>query len=212
MADEEFRPTRTRLKALKETLRLSRTGHNLLEEKNEALILEYFSMSKDMKKKRDDMEKKTSDAFTELEKAQETLGHIETKYLGASVKESHPVEIENKKIMGVPLLKINTPDYSRDILERGYNITDSNMFLDETAKLFEESAPLILKVGEIESNTKLLKTEIAKTRHKVTALEDFVIPSLKSGINQIDAKLEERSREDFVRTKKVKKYQTRISL
>ncbi len=204
MISEGMKPTRTQLKELKETLALSHKGHELLEEKNEALMLEHFTMSKDMELKKKDSQKKISEAFIGLEKAQETIGHVETRYLGASVADAGLIKIDNKKIMGINLLKIDAPDFSRDILERGYNIADSNAFLDNAAHLFEESLPKILKVGEIDSNSRILKKEIAKTRRKVTALEDFIIPSLKTDSNFIIEKLEERAREDFVRTKKVK--------
>ena len=205
MMNEDMKPTRTHLKVLKETLDLSIKGHNLLEEKNEALILEFFSMSKDMDAKRKDMEQKLAEAFETLGDAQATLGHIETRYLGASVIEAQELKISEKKIMGVNLLKINTPDYSRDILERGYNIADSDHHLDMAADLFEQSVPKVLKVGETETNSGILKKEISKTRRKVTALEDFMIPSLEKDRNRIISKLNERSREDFVRTKMVKR-------
>ena len=205
MMNEDMKPTRTHLKRLKETLDLSIKGHDLLEEKNEALILERFSMSKDMDAKRKDMEKKLAEAFEALGNAEATLGHIETRYLGASVTEAPDPKISEKKIMGVNLLKINTPDYSRDILERGYNIADTNSLLDDTASLFEESIQKALKVGETETNSGILKKEISKTRRKVTALEDFMIPSLEKDRKSIIFKLDERSREDFVRTKMVKR-------
>ncbi|MCK4927858.1 MAG: V-type ATP synthase subunit D [Candidatus Aenigmarchaeota archaeon] len=205
MMNEDLKPTRTHLKMLNETLDLSIKGHNLLEEKNEALIMEFFSMSKDMETKRKDMEQKLTEAFDSLGNAQATLGHIETQYLGASVTGAPELDISEKKIMGVNLLKINTPDYSKDILERGYNIADSNHHLDNTASLFEESVPKVIKVGEAETNSKILKKEISKTRRKVTALEDFMIPSLERARSSIISKLAERSREDFVRTKMVKK-------
>jgi len=205
MMNEDLKPTRTHLKMLNETLDLSIKGHNLLEEKNEALIMEFFSMSKDMETKRKDMEQKLTEAFDSLGNAQATLGHIETQYLGASVTEAPELDISEKKIMGVNLLKINTPDYSREILERGYNIADSNHHLDNTASLFEESVPKVIKVGEAETNSKILKKEISKTRRKVTALEDFMIPSLERARSSIISKLAERSREDFVRTKMVKR-------
>lgn len=205
MISERSKPTRTELKRISETLDLSRTGHNLLEEKNEALILEYFSMSKDSDRKRETMQKKMTEAFDTLKDAQGQLGHIETRYLGASVQKSKEAEINEKKIMGVNLLKINTPDYSRNILERGYNITDSDATLDGAATLFEDTLPLILKVGEIDSNSRILKKEIAKTRRKVTALEDYIIPNLNRDKRMIISKLNERAREDFTRTKIVKR-------
>ncbi len=205
MISERTKPTRTELKRISETLDLSRTGHNLLEEKNEALILEYFSMSKDHKQKRETMQKNMTEAFDTLKDAQGQLGHIETRYLSASVTAAKDTDITEKKIMGVNLLKINAPDYSRSILERGYNITDSDTTLDGAATLFEDTLPLILKVGEIDSNSRILKKEIADTRRKVTALEDYIIPNLNRDKRMIMSKLDERAREDFVRTKIVKR-------
>lgn len=205
MISERSKPTRTELKRISETLDLSRIGHNLLEEKNEALILEYFKMSKDSRQKKETMQKKMAEAFDTLKIAQSTLGHIETRYLGASVSEAKKTEMTKKKIMGVNLLKIDAPDYSRDILERGYNITDSDSTLDSAASLFEDALPHVLKIGEIDSNSKILKTEIANTRRKVTALEDYIIPNLNSNKKMIISKLDERAREDFTRTKIVKR-------
>ena len=205
MIDEKTKATRTQLKEIRETLELSQTGHNLLEEKNEALILEYYSMSKDANQKRIEMQKKMTDAFNALGDAQSKLGHIETKYLGASVSNAKDITLNTKKIMGVPLLKIDAPNFERNILDRGYNITDSNAELDLAATHFETVLPQILKVGEIESNSKILKTEIGKTRRKVTALEDYILPQLQANSRRIVTKLNERAREDFVRTKIVKR-------
>ncbi len=205
MRTEGLKPTRTQLKELKENKDLSMLGHELLEEKNEALMQELSRMDKDASKKRKDMDDKTDMAFSRLMEAQETLGTIDTRYMSASVRESGNIGIDERHIMGVPVMDISVPDFRRDLMERGYSITDSNTYLDDASSLFEEALPMMLKVGEIESNSRTLNSEVRKTRRKVTALEDFTIPSIDSDMGFIKGRLDEQEREDFVRTKMIKK-------
>lgn len=198
-------PTRTELKALRESRELTEAGHSILKDKNEALVLELWKTRKALAAEQERMGSAMSHAFSRLRLAQARLGHSAVKYLARSVRPAADIRLDERRIMGVPVRLVRHKGFERRLDERGYSLADSSATLDDAAFGFEKAAPLVLSVGEKEDNKKLLAREAEKTRRKVSALENYVLPGLARGEKYIVEKLAEREREDFVRVKKVKK-------
>ena len=201
---EKRKPTRTELKKINNELELTKTGHDLLKLKNEAMLLEIINILEKMKEHNKTLIEQTNKAEDNLFKALSVHGLTGAKYLAASVKENKGIAIEKKRIMGVKLNRITTKDFERKFNERGYNLRDSSMELDKAADSFEKLLPELLKIGEMKSNTVILKKEIKKTNRKVNTLKHTIIPQLSRERKTIISHLEERSREDFIRIKHTK--------
>ena len=89
-----------------------------------------------------------------------------------------------------------------DIFNYSFMNTSGNF--DLALKYFDEILPFLVKLVEIEKIIDLMAEEIEKTRRRVNALNNLIIPDLKTTTKTISQALEERAREDLFRLKKVK--------
>jgi V/A-type H+-transporting ATPase subunit D len=165
MADkiESVNPTRMELLKLKTKVKLAEKGHNLLKEKRDALIMEFFEIVEEAKGARKNAENKLKEAYRALTIGQATMGSLRVAEASLAVKPSTELEIKSRNIMGikVPVLEISVE--KRTLLERGYSIKDTTAQLDEAARLFEEALSLIAVQAEVEMTIRLLVEEIEKT-------------------------------------------------
>ena len=94
---------------------------------------------------------------------------------------------------------------SKSMLERGYGIISTSARIDETAERYEAGAgPLDQARRDRDRNAAAGDAEIQMNRRRVNALEQILIPELKSQAKYIKNAIEEREREDLFRLKKVK--------
>jgi V/A-type H+-transporting ATPase subunit D len=106
--------------------------------------------------------------------------------------------------MGVPVPEVEKKSVSRSALTRGYSVTGVSSRIDETAERFERELNVIIEIAAVETKLKRLGEEIQKTRRRVNALDYIVVPNLKDQVRFIQMALDERSREDLFRLKRVK--------
>ncbi|MGB4363586.1 MAG: V-type ATP synthase subunit D [Methanothermobacter tenebrarum] len=201
---EGINPTRMELLKLKQREKLAVKGYNLLKEKRNALIMEFFNILERVRGARERVEEKLKDAFKDLTEAQIMMGDMAVNKAAMAVKEFIKVEIDSRNIMGVVVPVVDIESTERSMVERGYGLVDTSVKLDEAAKKFEESVSLIVELGEIEKSVRLLAGEIESTKRRVNALENIIIPRLQNTINYIEMRLEEMERENFVRLKMIK--------
>jgi V/A-type H+-transporting ATPase subunit D len=201
---ESINPTRMELLKLKTKVKLAEKGHNLLKEKRDALIMEFFEIVEEAKGARKNAENKLKEAYRALTIAQATLGSLRVAEAGLAVKPSTALKIRSRNIMGirVPVLQIKVEE--RSLLERGYSIRDTSAQLDEAARLFEEALSLIANQAEVEMTIRLLVEEIEKTKRRVNALENIVLPQLDATVKYIKMRLDEMERENFFKLKRIK--------
>ena len=106
--------------------------------------------------------------------------------------------------MGVPVPVIEKKRVSKTMLERGYGIIATSGRIDEAAEQYEAELDLLIELAETETAMRRLGTEIQMNRRRVNALEQILIPELRSQAKYIKNAIEEREREDLFRLKKVK--------
>ncbi|MFP4050516.1 MAG: V-type ATP synthase subunit D [Thermoplasmata archaeon] len=202
MADrlEDVKPTRMELLRIRKRKMLAENGHDLLSEKKDALINEFFNIVDRRKELRDDLEKKLETSYDSLIEAQMLMGKGEIESIANGAVPMGGVQIDSSNIMGVkvPELKPEVPD------EKFYGYADTTVKLDETVDDFREALEISLKLSEVEGKLDKLADEIEKAKRRVNSLEYNYIPKLEATIKYIERQLEEREREDFFRRKKIK--------
>jgi V/A-type H+/Na+-transporting ATPase subunit D len=201
---EQVRPTRMELMKKKAQIRLAEQGRDLLREKMDALIREFFKILSTVSDSRDELELVSHSADLALLMAQATDDSIALKSAGFATRRSITVDITGKNIMGVPVPVIEKKRVSKTMLERGYGVIATSARIDETAERFEAELDLLIKLAETETAMRRLGAEIQMNRRRVNALEQILIPELKSQAKYIKNAIEEREREDLFRLKKVK--------
>ena len=201
---EQVKPTRMELMRKKTQIKLAEQGRDLLREKMDALIQEFFKILNTVSNSRDELEVVSKEADLTLMIAQAVDDPVTLKSASFATRRSITVDITGKNIMGVPVPVIEKKRISKSMLERGYGIISTSGRIDETAERFEAELDLLIQLAETETAMRRLGAEIQKNRRRVNALEQILIPELKSQAKYIKNAIEEREREDLFRLKKVK--------
>jgi V/A-type H+-transporting ATPase subunit D len=170
----------------------------------DALIQEFFKILNTVSNSRDELELVSKEADLALMIAQAVDDPVTLKSASFATRRSITVDITGKNIMGVPVPVIEKKRISKSMLERGYGIISTSGRIDETAERFEAELDLLIQLAETETAMRRLGAEIQMNRRRVNALEQILIPELKSQAKYIKNAIEEREREDLFRLKKVK--------
>ncbi len=201
---EGISPTRMELLKLKRRSKLAIKGHSLLKEKRDALIMEFFAILEEAKGVRKQATEALSEAFRAIILARATLGTITVTQASMAVNDVSPLEATTKSIMGVKVPTLTLGETKRNPVERGYGLIDTSSQLDKAAERFEEALAVVVQLAEVEKTIMRLAEEIEKTKRRVNALENFVIPRLTGTVNFIEMRLDEMERENFFKLKRIK--------
>jgi V/A-type H+/Na+-transporting ATPase subunit D len=202
---EQVNPTRMELIRKNAQIKLAEQGRDLLREKMDALIQEFFHIMESVSKSRDELEIVAETAQRSLLTALGVDDSVTLKSASFATRKGLFLEIKGKNIMGVPVPVLEKKRVSKSVLERGYSIISTSGRIDEAAEKFEMELDLIIGLAETETSLKRLGGEIQMTRRRVNALEQVLIPDLKKQAKYIKNAIDEREREDLFRLKKVKK-------
>jgi V/A-type H+-transporting ATPase subunit D len=202
---EQVNPTRMELIRKNAQIKLAEQGRDLLREKMDALIQEFFHIMESVSKSRDELEIVAKAAQRSLLTALAVDDSVTLKSASFATRKGLFIDIKGKNIMGVPVPVLEKKRVSKSVLERGYSIIGVSGRIDEAAEKFEMELDLIIVLAETETSLKRLGGEIQITRRRVNALEQIMIPELKKQAKYIKNAIDEREREDLFRLKKVKK-------
>ncbi|MGD0172112.1 MAG: V-type ATP synthase subunit D [Halobacteriota archaeon] len=202
---EQVNPTRMELIKKRAQIKLAEQGRDLLREKMDALIQEFFHIMVSVSKSREELETAAVAAQRSLCVAEAVDDLTALKSASFATKRSLTLEIRGKNIMGVPVPLVERKTVTKSVLERGYSMIGTSGRIDETAERYEAELDLIIGLAETETSLRRLGDEIQMNRRRVNALEQVLIPELKSQAKYIKISIEEREREDLYRLKKVKK-------
>jgi V/A-type H+-transporting ATPase subunit D len=202
---EQVNPTRMELIKKNAQIKLAEQGRDLLREKMDALIQEFFHIMDSVSKSRVELESVANSAQRSLLTALAVDDSVTLKSASFATRKGLFIDIKGKNIMGVPVPVLEKKRVSKSVLERGYSIIGVSGRIDETAEKFELELDLIIELAETETSLTRLGGEIQITRRRVNALEQIMIPELKKQKKYIKNAIDEREREDLFRLKKVKK-------
>jgi V/A-type H+-transporting ATPase subunit D len=189
----------------REQIRLAEQGRDLLREKMDALVREFFRVMNEVSASREELERSARDADRSLLIAQAVDDPVALRSASFATKRRVVLDIEARSIMGVPIPVIEKKSLSLTALERGYSIIGTSGRIDEVAEKFEAELDLIVGLAETETTLRRIGQEILMTRRRVNALEQVMIPELYRQTKYIKITIEEREREDLFRLKKVKR-------
>jgi V/A-type H+-transporting ATPase subunit D len=201
---EQVKPTRMELMKTRAQIRLAEQGRDLLRQKMDALIREFFAILSRVSDSRDELEQVSRAADLALLIAEATDDPVTLRSASFATRRSITVDIGGKNIMGVPVPVIEKKRVSQKLLDRGYGIITTSARIDETAERYEAELDLLIQLAETETAMRRLGSEIQMTRRRVNALEQILIPELKQNARYIKNAIDEREREDIFRLKKVK--------
>lgn len=201
----ELHATRTELLARKSQISLAEQGSDLLKEKRDALVIEFMSIMDSVLEGSRQLNAAAEHARRALALADAVDGTVTIRSAAMATRSRLEVEMSETYVMGLPCPTIERRSVHRSTLTRGYSITGVSSRIDEAAEAFEDELEVIVRLAGVETKLRRLGREIQKTRRRVNALENIILPDLRQEVDYIEMVLEERAREDLFRLKKVKK-------
>ena len=162
---------------------MAQSGHDLLDQKRQVLMMELVRYIDSAKKIQEDVAKIFQDAYDALQKANVSLG-IDTVGDIVEIPDIDPLNGE-----AIP----------------SYSFHGSSGAMDAAYAKFRRVMVLLAQLAEIETSVYRLAVQIRKTHRRVNALEKVVIPKDMAEIRFITDVLEESDREDFTRMKLAQK-------
>lgn len=194
-------PNRMELMKLKRRLRLARRGHKLMKDKFDELLKRFMETADESIRMRELVEESLLQGYELLSyvKASHEEGVLESLFENLPV--TARVEVEETKTVGVSTVKM------RGIIEGNpfvFNLPDFSLKIEDLIKHSEEVFYEVVRLAELEHNLYLIAREMERTRRRVNALEQVLIPQLEGLIKTIALKLDEIDRETRTRVMKVK--------
>lgn len=199
---EGIAPTRMQLLELKNKAALATHGHDLLKEKMDALIIEFYNVLEEVKSSQSESEEVLERAHTQLQRASLKLGMTKLKEIGFSAPETLSLAATTRSIMGVktPKLSLNRKVVNVPF----YGAENTSIVLDDSIVAFRDYLYSVVNLAEKIATLQKLAYEISGTKRRVNALNHIIIPRLVNTARFIDLALEEEDREQFSRMKFIK--------
>ena len=194
-------PTKNNLMRLKDKIKLSKQGHELLEKKKFILTVEKDKAKEKKEELKNKLEEELSKAILKLKYASIDVGLDGLINISEEIDGVSNIDIKYKTIMGV---EIPSVVYEKTHLELRYGLYGTTISVDECIIGFNKIRELIIELAELENTEFRLDESIKSVQKRSNALEDIIIPEDEITAIKISNILEEREREEFTRLKVLK--------
>jgi V/A-type H+-transporting ATPase subunit D len=202
MSSENISPTRINLIQTKRTLNLAESGREVLERKRDILLRELRSSVYDSERTRDELLSVLSQAYNSLKEANMAKGSEAIANTALTSNRQAEYIVDYRSIMGVTVPMV-TFQAQKDIIP-DYGFANTSAELDRSFKYFAKVVELLAHLAKAEGTTFQIANDVRRTQRRVNALNHVLIPRYRSTAKWIELVLEEKDREEFVRTKKIK--------
>ncbi|MCJ7455196.1 V-type ATP synthase subunit D [Candidatus Bathyarchaeota archaeon] len=195
-------PTRMELLALRKRRDIAERGRDLLREKLDALMIEFFESVRNISALRERSHALLEEAYALFIETQMIHGSAKLEQLSIGVEDRFDLEAETRNVIGVTL-----PDMQLKVSplkSAPYNLLATSARLDDATMKMAETLKAIAELSSAEAATRKLAEAIASTKRRVNSLDYIIIPRVLGSIRYIQMHLEEREREDFFRLKRIK--------
>lgn len=202
MSLENVSPTRINLIRTKKTLSLAESGRDVLERKRDILLRELRNSIFEAEKARESLLEALAKAYQSLKEANMAKGSetVANVALGSSYEVDFLLDF--KSIMGVSVP--NVEFQSEAEAKPDYGFANTSVELDKSFKQFYGVLKLIADLAMAEGTTFQIANDVGRTQRRVNALNYVLIPMYRDITKKIALVLEEKDREEFVRTKRIK--------
>jgi len=195
-------PTKIELIGTRRRLQTAQRVKKVLDDKRDVLLKRLDEMIQQASKARDEISEPLSDAYLALYDAYLKLGPLRLEGTAANTPPMVEADVNVRRIVDVDVPSITMSEKQMGMT---YGFADTNIAVDRAARQMRKVLPSIFKAAEFENAIFRLAKELERTQRLLNALEYMIIPRYQSSIRYIQATLEEREREEFVRLKHVKR-------
>ncbi|MCL2476082.1 V-type ATP synthase subunit D [Candidatus Bathycorpusculum sp.] len=200
---ENINATKINFIQTKKTLNLAESGRDVLERKRDILLRELRNNIFDAEHTRSELLEVLNKAYQSLHKANMAKGSqtIANAILGSTNEAEYLVDY--RSIMGVPVPLVSFNEKTVAV-RPDYGFADTNADLDDAFKQFYVVLQLLSDLAKAEGTIFQLANDVRRTQRRVNALNYVLIPRYRNLAKWIEMVLEEKDREEFIRTKHIK--------
>jgi V/A-type H+-transporting ATPase subunit D len=196
-------PTRMELLALRKRRDIAERGRDLLREKLDALMIEFFESVRHISALREQSHGLLEEAYGLFVEAQMIHGLTKLEQFSVGIEDRFDIDARTRNVIGVTLPSMEVKASS--LKSAPYNMLATSAKLDEATMKMAEALKAITELASAEAATRKLAQAIASTKRRVNSLDYVIIPRVLQSIRYIQMHLQEREREDFFRLKRIKR-------
>ena len=186
----------------KKRIKIAEKGLKLLKLKRQALIFEFFNISKSSARLRGELNSELIKGYQSIRMAEMLDGEMRLENEAMKIPQLKKLLITPKNVMGVKIPRLEGGRREQALTEYLLEIPVS---ISEAIKAFQEVHKIVLDVAEKETTLRKLLYEIEKTKRKANAIENVFIPRLEAAVKFILFRLDEIERDTFTMLKTVKR-------
>jgi V/A-type H+-transporting ATPase subunit D len=203
MSLEDISATRINLIQTKKTLSLAESGRDILERKRDILLRELRTSVYEAERTRDELSDALAKAYWNLKEADiakgpETVANVA---LGSSYEGNFLLDYRSIMGVTVPIVEFRSETEAKP----DYGFANTSAELDSTFKQFYGLLSYTAELARAEGTVFQIANDVHRTQRRINALNHILIPKYKSTVKLIELVLEEKDREEFVRTKRIKR-------
>jgi V/A-type H+-transporting ATPase subunit D len=202
LSAENISPTRINLIQTKKTLALAQSGRDVLERKRDILLRELRNSIYEAERARSELLEALMKAYQGIKEANMAKGAETIANVACGSRFEADFLMDFKSIMGVVVPAVDFQSTLEAKPDYGFANTSSE--LDKAFKQFYNVLELIADLARAEGTTFQIASDVKRTQRRVNALNYVLIPMYRNITKQIALVLEEKDREEFVRTKRIK--------
>jgi len=182
----------------------AKKGHGLLKKKRDALKARFMEMLSQIIASKKGVAAGMKNASFSLAKMQYAGGDIGTSILERAKTPSVTCKLASDNVAGVhlPTFKMMY-DPSKDNNVHTLGIAQGGAVVQKAKEEHLATLEIIIKLASLQTSFVTLDEEIKMTGRRVNALEYVIIPKIEATVRYINSELDEQSREEFFRVKKV---------
>ncbi len=170
------------LKARKE---VAQNGLDLLRSKREALVREFLAVTDKVISTRDQLRNTMQGAMNALSVALGMDGRAVVESTAMATRREFPVDLIEKNVWGVRFPDIEYQAVIRSVEARNYAFSGVSSYINASAREFEKTLDVVLRIISVETRLKKIGNEIRKTTRRVNALTEVILPELKGQMRGI---------------------------
>ena len=203
MSSENVSPTRINLIQTKKTLNLAESGRDVLERKRDILIRELRNSIYEAERAREELLASLAKAYQNLKDANIAKGSETVANVALASSPEANYKFDYKSIMGVAVPTVEFQGHPD--AKPNYGFASTSIELDKAFKQFYNILSLLADLARAEGTTYQIANDVRRTQRRVNALNYVLIPRYRDIVKSIELALEEKDREEFVRTKIIKR-------
>ena len=181
---------------------MAKKGLNILKLKRQALILEFFGISKEAVALRSELRTMLLEGYETIRLAEMLAGALRLENGAMKIPKLQRLQIIPKNVMGVQIPHLEGSKGMGDFPEMFLELPTS---IHESIRTFRQIHQMVLDVTEKETALRKILYEIERTKRRSNAIENMLIPRLEAVVKYIKLRFDEIERDTFIMLKTVKR-------